>query len=248
MSDQDRQIRQLPGSFELQPGFHGAPEDGLCALEAVAWLAGLPHSDQPACVCEVLATLLRSTNDHMPHFQRQRLIPFLPRLIDTRNPALAGPRATALTWRALTVFAPIPLAAAGLLEPAAALSQLSRRNPAAAAAAVDRVAGQVNEAAWAEAKANGTKNWDINAKVSPAMWAAVELVRLAQAAMEHLTAEDDWPARATTAAQIVSVACRFDPAAWSLALDALEELLAIGQNDAAVVSLADYRRVAPQAA
>ena len=40
MSNRDRHIRQLPGSFELQPGFHGAPEDGLCALEAVAWLAG----------------------------------------------------------------------------------------------------------------------------------------------------------------------------------------------------------------
>ena len=248
MSEQDRHIRQLPGSFELQPGFHGAPEDGLCVLEAVAWMAGLPHSDQPACVCEVLATLLRSTNDHMPHFQRQRLIPFLPRLIDTRNPALANPRATALAWRAVTVFAPIPLAAAGLLEPAAALSQISRRDLAAAAAAVDRVARQVNAAAWAEAKANGSKYWNINAKVSPAMWSAVELVRLAQAAMGHMTAEDDWPARATTAAKIVSVACRFDSAAWSLALDALEALLAMGQDDAAVVSLADYRRQTIRAA
>ncbi len=94
MSGQYRQTRQLPGSTELQPGFHGTPEDGLCALEAVAWMAGLPHSDQPACVCEVLTTLLRGINDHMPHFQRQRLVPFLPRLIDTRRPELAGSRAS----------------------------------------------------------------------------------------------------------------------------------------------------------
>ncbi len=62
MSDKYRLRRNLPVGFELQPGFHGAPEEGMCALETVAWMAGLPHSDQPPCVCPVIATLLRSMN------------------------------------------------------------------------------------------------------------------------------------------------------------------------------------------
>ena len=108
MPNKYRVQRTLPVGFELQPGFHGAAEEGMCALETVAWMAGLPHSDQPPCVCPVIATLVRSMNDRMTHFHRQGLIPFLPRMIDTKEEALARSRAEALAWRALTGFAPIP--------------------------------------------------------------------------------------------------------------------------------------------
>jgi hypothetical protein len=244
----DPDLRTLPPDLELLPGFHGSPEEGLCALEAVSWMSGLPHSDRPACVCPVLASFLRAMNDHMPHDLRQRLIPFLPSLVGTRDPALAAPRATALAWRAISVFAPIPLAAADLPGPAEALKRISRLDPEVARTAALAAAAEVNDTAWAEAKANGSRYWDINAKVSPALWTAVEMVRLAETLLEQLAAPDDWAARATTAAQIVSATCRLDESAWPLALGALDELLAIGRETGSVVSLADYRRKADAAA
>lgn len=39
----------------LAHGKHGSPEGGLCLLEAVAYVAGEPHSDHPACVSPVIA-------------------------------------------------------------------------------------------------------------------------------------------------------------------------------------------------
>jgi hypothetical protein len=74
------------------------------------------------------------------------------------------------------------------------------------------------------------------------------MVRLAETLLEQLAAPDDWAARATTAAQIVSATCRLDESAWPLALGALDELLAIGRETGSVVSLADYRRKADAAA
>ena len=97
MTDFRPDLRTLPSGFEIEPGFHGTPEEGMCALEAVSWIAGLPHSDQPSCVCETISALVRSMNDRMSHSQRQGLKPFLPRLVGSKDAALAKPRAKATT-------------------------------------------------------------------------------------------------------------------------------------------------------
>ena len=72
--------------FKLVKGRHESAEKGLCAMEAVAWLEGLPHSDHPACTCPVIAAYVRELNDRLPGAQRQRLIPYLPRLVGTVSP------------------------------------------------------------------------------------------------------------------------------------------------------------------
>ncbi len=244
----DQELLSLPAGFELQPGFHAEPGEGMCALEAVAWIAGLPHSDHPSGVCPVFTIFLRTMNDRMTHLHRQRLIPFLPRIVGSQYPDMVLPRARALAWRAMTVFAPIPLASAGLFEPAGSLSRLSRRDPEAAKSALETASRAVNDAAWAEAEAKGAKFWDVNVEVSPAMWTAVEATRLARIAHDQLAADDEGTALAKTAAKILALTCKFDNAAWSLALDALDELLAIGAEDATVVRLDDYRRSANRAA
>lgn len=249
MAESKIELRDLPLGVELQPGFHSGPEEGMCALEAVSWMAGLPHSDQPRCVCGVLQSLLRSMNDRMTHCHRQSLVPFLPRLVGTRDPALAGPRAKALVWRAITDFAPIPLAAARFPESSAVMAKLSRRDPAAARSIVSEIETVVGASAWAEAEASGAKVWDLSARVLPATWNSVEVVRLVKTALDQLLdSEADWDALATTACQILVIACRFDNDAWPLALDALEELLAIARREDTVVRLEDYRKLANQAA
>jgi hypothetical protein len=56
-------------------------------MEAVAWLAGEPHSDQPACACPVIGAFMRSWNDSLPDDEiRTRLLrPLLPLLVGSRS-------------------------------------------------------------------------------------------------------------------------------------------------------------------
>jgi hypothetical protein len=49
----------------------------MCATEAIAWLAGEPHSDAPDCLSVVIGDFLRRWNDDLDDEQRQRLKPFL---------------------------------------------------------------------------------------------------------------------------------------------------------------------------
>jgi hypothetical protein len=64
----------------LKSGAHDSRESGVCALEAVAWFAGLPHSDMPACVCPVLRAFVIAWNDGIPDDARRTALlkPFIP--------------------------------------------------------------------------------------------------------------------------------------------------------------------------
>ncbi|MGV2740247.1 hypothetical protein, partial [Salmonella enterica] len=70
----------------LAAGPHASPDQGLCALEAVAYLAGEPHSDQPACASPSIAAFVRNWSDGLPQAERDGLIlPLGPRLVGTRG-------------------------------------------------------------------------------------------------------------------------------------------------------------------
>ena len=73
-------------TITLKSGSHATREEGVCAMEAVAWLAGEPHSDAPECASPVIAAFLRSWNDNLPTDEdRQRLLrPLVPLVIGTR--------------------------------------------------------------------------------------------------------------------------------------------------------------------
>ena len=58
----DTQTQAIDG-ITLTSGSHEDRAKGMCALEAVAFLAGEPHSDAPTCACPVLATFGRRLND-----------------------------------------------------------------------------------------------------------------------------------------------------------------------------------------
>ena len=60
----------------------------MCAMEMVAWLAGEPHSDEPACACPVAAAVVRACNDAMSDPSRNRCLrAFVPRLVNSRGSA-----------------------------------------------------------------------------------------------------------------------------------------------------------------
>ena len=135
----------------LAKGTHSGADvaSGACLLEAVAWLASEPWSDHPACVCLVLASFGRTVNDAMDDEARQRLLPFVPRLIGTRgSTALMVRRAFVAADYAVRVFAPLALDAAGLAVEAAGLRGLPPITSRAAANSAGAATNRARAAAY----------------------------------------------------------------------------------------------------
>ena len=79
----------------LYSGAHD-PNGKMCAMEAVAYIAGEPWSDHPKCACPVISAFMRSWNDGLPDEERTALLlPLIPKLVGTRgSKALEQRRAT----------------------------------------------------------------------------------------------------------------------------------------------------------
>src|SRR3954471_7750366 len=85
--------------YFLSKGSHATPDAGRCAMEWVAYLAGEPHTDQPACVSPVLKTFCIKFNDVLDDGQRQKLRPYLARTIGTAGDGLDPQRSLmCLDW------------------------------------------------------------------------------------------------------------------------------------------------------
>ena len=110
----------------LSKGKHRSPEDGLCAMEMVAYLERLPHSDAPECTCPLLREYVIKINDMCSDSDREKLKPYLPRLVGTVSPAHKQARAGIFVWAAIHRFVPMVLDKAGLHDDA----DLLRRCPA----------------------------------------------------------------------------------------------------------------------
>ena len=80
----DIEISLLLDGTSLDHGVHSSREDGMCAMELVAYIADETHSYEPACASELLTGYTIRLNDNMPKSERQDLKPFLPRLVGTR--------------------------------------------------------------------------------------------------------------------------------------------------------------------
>jgi hypothetical protein len=131
-------------SYHLTAGRHARPQQGRCAMEWVAHLAGETHSDRPECVSLVVAAFARSFNDALEDETRQRLRPYLARTIGTAGDGGEEPRAWRCADWLVRAGAPALLDLAGLAEAASdlrALPELTGEATARVAAAhVDAVA------------------------------------------------------------------------------------------------------------
>ena len=201
-------------AFELQAGAHDTAAEGLCAMEAVAWLEGVEHSDRPSCTCPVIAAFVRSINDRMPDSDRQKLVAYLPRLVGTVSPEHEQERAEYLAWHAITVVAPGVLERAGLKHHAATLRGLGRHDWEAAAAFADAAAAAASYAADADASARA------------ASYAAAAAARAAASyAADAADAAAFYAADAADAAACANADCEG-------ALTMLDGVLAIGPQSA----------------
>ena len=191
--------------FNLSTGSHKSAEEGVCAMEAVAWLEGLPHTDRPECTCPVIAAYVRGINDNMP--DRSLLIPYLPRLVGTVSLNHEHERAEYLAWQAIRVFAPATLRAFGLNRQAQNLEVF--RGDLSAAAAASRAAARAARAA-------------VVARAADAAYAA------AYAAADAAADAAAVAAAAAAAAAAYAAYAADDAAVWPMALAALDGVLAIG--------------------
>ena len=171
------------GRLRLENGSHHSPDEGVCLMEAVAWLAREPHSDEPKCVCPVLGVFGRGLNDCLDVERRQRLKPLIPALVGTANDGHAEARGfMAMDWIVRT-YTPAWLRLAGLDSEADDLQSLPEIADAAtlrgaqevldaagksASATRDAARAAAWAAAWAAARAAA------RAAAGDAAWAALE--------------------------------------------------------------------------
>ena len=99
--------------YTLAYGTHATPDEGRCAMEWVSYIAGEPHSDEPACVSPAVRAFCTTFNDSLEEGPRQRLRPYLARTIGTAADGLDEMRAwLAMDWL-IRMYTPTWLAAAG---------------------------------------------------------------------------------------------------------------------------------------
>lgn len=108
-----KRLVRLATEFHLSAGKHASTEEGLCAMEVVALLEGGPHTDHPLAACEIISGFVRHINDNMPDGVRQKLLPYLPRLIGTVSERNQQARHEYFAWQAIRVFAPAALRSQG---------------------------------------------------------------------------------------------------------------------------------------
>lgn len=113
-------------TITLDKGAHTDFSNGHCAMEVVSFLAGEGFTAAPECASPVLTSFTVSVNDQWDSVQRQKLVPFLPRMVGTRGDGQDEARALlALDWLVRT-YAPAFLDLAGLSVEAEALRGLRR--------------------------------------------------------------------------------------------------------------------------
>ena len=146
--DLSPKIERIYHDTPLQHGQHKSGDDGRCAMEMAALLAGEKHSDQPVCASPLVTRFVICVNDRMNDDERQRLKPFIPAMIGTRD-GYDRERMWFLVTQAVTVFAPLALRATGQDGLAKTLEAIGPIATVVAARAAAEICRQVRDSARA---------------------------------------------------------------------------------------------------
>ena len=150
---------------KLYSGSHN-PNGKMCAMEAVAYVAGEPWSDHPECACPVIGAFMRAWNDALSDADRDRLLlPLIPRLVGTKgSKKLEARRATMSADWYVRVQVPAWLRLAGLTEHAnklAAFPEITSfaKTPSILAAlqSAQKDSSAAESAAWSAAESAANK-------------------------------------------------------------------------------------------
>jgi len=164
-------------SLKLLSGSHSSVEQGLCIMEAVAYFAGEKHSDKPECACPVLTSYMIKINDSMNEEERQKLKPYIKKLIGTKD-GNSAKRLEILVHHACTKITPFALELANLPKEAEIMRQLKMGDYSAARSAAWSAAESAELAelaAWSAARsaaesAAWSAAWSAAAKDRKVYW------------------------------------------------------------------------------
>jgi len=152
--------------YTLTHGAHATRDDGMCLMEAVAYLAGEPHTDSPACACRVLTAYAISLNDAMgagpdgDALRARYLHDLAPMLVGSKSTLeVERARAVVLADHAMRVFVPLALESAGLNNEAARLRMLGAVMDGKFSEAARAVVTAAGDAAKTAAKAAWDAAW-----------------------------------------------------------------------------------------
>lgn len=194
--------------WDLRQGNSPDPSNGACVMDAVSWFHYGTLGDHPECACPVITEFAIRVNDALPDDERQKLKPFIFRMIGNRDPASEQERAEYLAWQSIRVFAPFALDAAGLTHEAEKLR---------------RFEGSLEDAAGAARTATYTA---ARAAAYAAAYAAYTAARAAYAAR---TAARAARTAARAAAYVAADAAHKKPV-WHAMIDTLDGVLRIGKQ------------------
>ena len=154
------------GNLELRSGSGGGWENGLCVMEAAAWLGGETATDKPECACPVLGRFAISLNDKLNDKNRQQLLPLALDMVGSRSKEHEQLRADLLVMEVGTKIVPQAFDAIGLHDHANALGACKTKEElrtAAYAAASAAYAANAFNAAYAAAYAAASAAYAANA-------------------------------------------------------------------------------------
>ena len=194
----------------LKIGAHDNFDQGMCVMEASAWLAHEPWSDKPLCVSPVLGTFLRLWNDQLDEITRQKLKPYAARVVGTAGDGHDEWRGwICVDWLARTNL-PMWLDLAGLDKHATAVRSLAEIIDGASADAARPILSAAESvtgaAAWAAAEsALGLASWEAARSVARS---AADLVAgaAAESAAESALGLAAWEAARSTARSAADLA------------------------------------------
>lgn len=202
-------------TIKLDKGSHKDFESGHCAMEVVSWLAGMGFTAAPECASRVLTSFTIGLNDTWGGTDRQRLVPFLPRMVGTAGDGKDEARSfMALDWLIRT-YTPAFLDLVNLSAEAQALRDLRRIVDLASAEAAGPVVRSGRDKAYAAGAAE-------RAAAVAAAWAAAGAAArdAGDAAWAAAGAAAGAAARAAGAAAVAAAVAAARAAAGAAARDA----------------------------
>ena len=219
--------REALAAVRLDVGAHPSPDKGLCLLEACAWAAGEMHGDHPACVSLFLGAFGRRLNDLLPDGPRQRLNPFIERMVGTAGDGLDDVRRhMAVDWAARTAV-PRYLDVAGMAGAAQQLRDLAPVVDKATHRAARKALADVRAVTWSMRQARRAKLRDLF---------IVEFKKNPPTTVDAAAAVDAAVAAAVVAAVDAAAAAAVDVAAewpsWGQVYDAVRRALREKWSDA----------------
>jgi hypothetical protein len=200
-------------------------------MEAVAKLAGLPHSEAPECTCDIVGIYIRTINDYMPDAIRQQLIPVLPRLIRTGREADFAPRAAFMVRKAIHVFAPAALETAGHADLARQIRATDWQAWSDLATFAQGALTLTTAKAWRYADEHRLDSLIAPGQLPSVIFAALELSRSLQFLVNARYPEHEHHLcplfSAATASNIIANSAIASPSLWNQAIAVVDDIVGI---------------------